>query len=171
MSRAEHGVGLEGKLQGGCCPVVSAPTHGEEKQGGECRAGRRPLGSKGLRAATSKEGAEWGRTWRRSASHGWHLLSLRLEQRRGRGLMAWGRMRGCCCVLEQRGGEVACGEGKERGGLPFIGRKLWTCQPALTGGRCYSDGFGRTFLAFSRWIRILVTVEDTLLDLHSINLI
>jgi hypothetical protein len=63
------------------------------------------------------------------------------------------------------------GEGKERGGLPFIGRKLWTCQPTPTGGRCYNDDFGRTFLVFSHWIRILVTVEDTFLDLHSINLI
>jgi hypothetical protein len=79
-----------------------------------------------------------------------------------------------------RGGGVGCGLGEEpeeeemcgrrdRGGLPFIEKELWTCQPALAGGTCYNNDFGQTFLAFSRWIRILVTVEDIFLDLHSTN--
>ena len=69
--------------------------------------------------------------------------------------------------LEQ---EIVWREGRGQG-LPFIEQKLWTCQPAPAGGRCYNGDLGRRVLAFSRWTRILVTVGDIFLDLHSTNLI
>ena len=63
------------------------------------------------------------------------------------------------------------GEGKERGGLPFIELELWTCQVAVSSGRWTNVDIGRPFLAFSFWNRTLVAVEDIFLDVHSTNLV
>jgi hypothetical protein len=57
------------------------------------------------------------------------------------------------------------------GGLPFIEQKFWTCQPAPAGGKCYSGDLRRRVLAFSVCFRILVTLGDIFLDLHSTNII
>jgi hypothetical protein len=59
------------------------------------------------------------------------------------------------------------GEGKERGGLPFIELELWTCQVAVSSGRWKNMDIGRPFLAFSACFRTLVAVEDFFLDVHS----
>jgi hypothetical protein len=63
------------------------------------------------------------------------------------------------------------GEGKERGGLPFIELELWTCQVAVGSGRWKNVDIGRPFLAFSACFRTLVAVEDFFLDVHSTNLV
>jgi hypothetical protein len=63
------------------------------------------------------------------------------------------------------------GEGKERGGLPFIELELWTCEVAVSSGRWKNVDIGRPFLAFSACFRTLVAVEDFLLCVHSTNLV
>jgi hypothetical protein len=63
------------------------------------------------------------------------------------------------------------GEGKKRGGLPFIAQELWTCQPATAGGTCDSANIGRQFLSFSVWNRTRITAEDMFLDIYSTNLV
>ncbi|PWZ04596.1 hypothetical protein Zm00014a_023371 [Zea mays] len=66
-----------------------------------------------------------------------------------------------------RGGEMAWGKRRERAGAAIYRAKLWTCQQAVAGGRCYSDNLGRRVLAFSAWNRILVAAQNIFLDLHS----
>jgi hypothetical protein len=47
------------------------------------------------------------------------------------------------------------GEGKERGGLPFIELELWTCQVAVSSDRWKNVDIGRPFwrflLVFGPW--------------------
>jgi hypothetical protein len=70
-----------------------------------------------------------------------------------------------------RGGEMAWGKRRERAGAAIYRAKLWTCQLAAAGGRCYSDNLERRVLAFSAWNRILVAAQNIFLDLHSTNLV
>jgi hypothetical protein len=66
-----------------------------------------------------------------------------------------------------RGGEMAWGKRRERARAAIYRAKLWTCQLAAAGGRCYSDIFGRRVLAVSAWNRILVAAQNIFLDLYS----
>jgi hypothetical protein len=63
------------------------------------------------------------------------------------------------------------GEGKERGGLPFIELELSTCQVPVSSGRWKNVDIGRPFLTFSACFRTLVAVEDFFLSVHSTNLV
>jgi hypothetical protein len=67
------------------------------------------------------------------------------------------------------GGRSGVGEKGEGRLLPLWRRSSRARLPRLsiavirrTRGRCYSSDFGRHFLAFSVWIRILVTVAKFL---------
>jgi hypothetical protein len=88
-----------------------------------------------------------------------HLLHAR-EQRRGRarrckeGRRSWlgegamGKKEELTAQPNREGKGVACGR-RERGGLPFIDRKLWTYQPSAPGGidgRATLDGVFWHFL-------------------------
>jgi hypothetical protein len=112
--------GWRGSCRVAAAPAVSAPTHGEEKQGGENRAGRRPLGSKGAASCPirgrcrvgenrEKERQPWmapavpgPRTEERKRPHGlWKkerlLLRFGTERRRS---VVWGKgRRGVGCHL------------------------------------------------------------------------
>jgi hypothetical protein len=66
-------------------------------------------------------------------SHGRELPALERE-RGGRGRRGEGEVLPAQPNREGKG--VVCGR-RERGGLPFIDRKLWTCHPSAAGG---SDG-------------------------------
>jgi hypothetical protein len=75
---------------------------------------------------------------------------------------------------EKEKGLVAGGEEREdevcgrRERVATIYRaKLWTCQTAPAGGRCYSDDLGWRVLAFSACFWIFVTAQNIFLDLHS----
>ena len=62
--------------------------------------------------------------------------------------------------------------GRRRGqGLPFIEQELWTCQVAVSSGRCDSANIGRQFLSFSVCDRSRITAEDMFLDVYSTNLV
>ena len=70
-----------------------------------------------------------------------------------------------CSAKTEKGREWCVGEG--RGWAAIYRAKLWTCQTAPAGGRCYSDDLGRRVLAFSAWNRILVAAQNIFLDLYS----
>ena len=77
------------------------------------------------------------RRWKKGDAMGRELPALALNQRRG-GEKKW-----------------RVGEGKERGGLPFIELELWTCQVALSsgGGKMLTLGghFWHFLLVFGPW--------------------
>jgi hypothetical protein len=68
---------------------------------------------------------------------------------------------------EEEEGGVGRGEGREWAAI--YRAKLWTCQTAPAGGRCYCDDLGRRVLAFSAWNRILVAAQNIFLDVYSTN--
>jgi hypothetical protein len=86
--------------------------------------------------------------------HGWSLLPRAMGGR------------GPCVRTEERRGWRG-GREKKRAGAAIYRVKLWTCQLAAAGGRCYSDDLGLRVLVFSACLRILVTAQNIFLDLHS----
>jgi hypothetical protein len=69
------------------------------------------------------------------------------------------------------GGRSGVGEKGEGRLLPFIEQELWTCQVAVSSGRCDSANIGRLFSSFSVWNRTRITAEDMFLDVYCTNLV
>jgi hypothetical protein len=95
------------------------------------------------------------------------------EEGVGRWCVRWEQRARCGAGVRRPGWRRKWRGGEEKGGRAEIYREKASehaCQ-CPTGGRCYSGDFGRTFLTFSVWIRISVTVRDIFLDLHSTNFV
>jgi hypothetical protein len=74
------------------------------------------------------------------------------------------------CEGEAELGRWRDGEGRGMGAAIYRA-ELWTCQTAVSSGRCKSDDLGQRVLAFSAWNRILVAAQNIFLDVHSTNLV
>jgi hypothetical protein len=84
-------------------------------------------------------------------------------------------MGGACCCREGEGGRRG-EEGSRAGGLPFkealaaaIGGRGRHAVEHQSAQRQKKARIGRTFLAFSVWIRTRITAEDLFLDVYSTN--